>query len=105
MTRPCSLAPRRDVDVVRLRDKVLTEESPLPLDASSGRRKVLLDLDGVELATAGGLGKLLRLNKRLRKAGGELTLCNVAPRVYELLEVTRLTEVLDVRPKEADQAT
>jgi anti-anti-sigma regulatory factor len=43
------------------------------------------------------LGKLVGLHKRVRAAGGELTLLNVAGVVYEVFEVTRLHQFLDVR--------
>jgi hypothetical protein len=49
--------------------------------------------------TAGGLGALVALQKRLRAAGGRLSLRNVGGLVYEAFEVTRLTGVLGVGPK------
>ena len=85
---------------VRLCDEMLTEESvrAIPrLPEGPGRHRVMLDLGGVRIPTAGGLGALVTLHQRLRAGGGTLTLLNVRPWVYEVFELMRLTEVLDVR--------
>jgi anti-anti-sigma factor len=73
---------------------------PLPaqLAYESGRRTLFLDLADVKGPTAAGLGELVALHKGLRASGGELVLCNAAEAAYRVFEVTRLTEVLDVRP-------
>jgi anti-anti-sigma factor len=64
-----------------------------------GRSDVALDLENVLFLGSIGLTVLLSLNKQLRAAGGRLALVNVHPHVYEVLTVTRLTTVLEVRPK------
>ena len=64
-----------------------------------GRCKLRLDLGAVKALSGGGLGQLVTLHKDLRAAGGRLTVCNVDRMVYEVFQVTRLTKLLDVRPK------
>jgi anti-anti-sigma factor len=61
------------------------------------RRAVVLNLAEVSFLTAGGLGKLVALHKELLARGGSLILCNVDAEVYQVFELVRLTEVLDVR--------
>lgn len=65
-----------------------------------GRRALLLDLDQVEVPTAGSLGKLVALHHEVQAAGGELVLCNVHDQAYEVFEMTGLTQLLDVRAKD-----
>jgi anti-anti-sigma factor len=65
------------------------------------RRDLVLDLGEERMLTAGGLGQLVALNRRLRASGGRLVLCNVGGKAYEVLQVTRLTELLDVRRRPA----
>jgi hypothetical protein len=65
------------------------EESATPL--------VHLDLGGIRLPTAEGLGALVVLNRELRARGGALVLFNPTAESYEVLALTRLVEVLDVR--------
>jgi hypothetical protein len=52
----------------------------------------------VEFVSSLGLGKLLSLSKKVRESGGQLSLRNVRPQVYEVLVMTRLTEIMDVQP-------
>jgi anti-anti-sigma factor len=61
------------------------------------RPRLRLDLAQVRFLTSTVLGKLVGLHKRVRAAGGELVLLNVAGDVYEVFELTRLHQFLDVR--------
>jgi anti-anti-sigma regulatory factor len=100
---PC---PPNDGPVsVRLTAKVLRGEDMkgmtmalLRLVRESGGNALHLDLGEVERPTASGLAKLLTLHKKLQAAGVTLALCNVGSLVYEVLELSALTQLLDVRP-------
>ncbi len=70
----------------------------LRLADTVGAAELRLDLCALEYLSSAGLGKLLVLYKRLRAAGGRLSLCKVRPVVYEVFEVTRLTGLFDVCP-------
>jgi anti-anti-sigma factor len=63
----------------------------------AARPRLRLDLARVRFLTSTVLGKLVGLHKRVRAAGGELALLNVTGVVYEVFEVTRLDQFLDVR--------
>jgi anti-anti-sigma regulatory factor len=63
--------------------------------------RLWLDFAVVEEVSAAMLGKLASLHLKVRAAGGALTLANLSPWVYTLFEITRLTTVLDVRPRSA----
>src|SRR5262249_53090615 len=58
--------------------------------------KMRLDLTNVNFMTAGAMGELVGLHRRMRKQGGELTVCNVHQPIYEIFRVVRLTELLDI---------
>jgi anti-anti-sigma factor len=58
---------------------------------------VHLDLSGIKLPTAAGLGALVVLNRELRARGCGLLLVNVPSAIHEVLTVTHLDEVLDIR--------
>ena len=70
----------------------------LALADAPGTRFVSLDLGNVEYVTSTILGHLVALHKRLQGAGGRLTLENVRPAVQDILRVTQLDQVLDLRP-------
>jgi anti-anti-sigma factor len=73
-------------------------EELLRLAADLYRPRLRLDLGGVRYLGSTALGKLLVLPKRVRAAGGQLALDNAGPQAFEVFHVTRLDEVLDVRP-------
>src|SRR5687767_8811089 len=58
---------------------------------------LLLDLGNVDYLTSAALGKMVVLHGRLRDRGGRLTVENAGPLVCEILAITRLDRVLDVR--------
>jgi len=85
---------------LRLTDGILTQQSvrnALKLPDDQEQHQLLLDLSGVRVPTASGLGALVSLHKQVRDNGGRLVLLNVQPWAYEVFTVTRLTEVMDVR--------
>lgn len=55
-----------------------------------------VDLSGVELLDATGLGVLVGAHRRARLAGRELVLLGARPRVARLLSLTRLDKVIRV---------
>jgi anti-anti-sigma factor len=86
--------------VVRLTDHILTEEGVydgIMHSDERAQRQLFLDLSRVSMPTAGGIGALVGLNRRMSARGGRLVLLNVQPWAYEVFEVTRLTELMDVR--------
>jgi anti-anti-sigma factor len=79
------------------------EEQLLRLAGARAQPRLHLDLRSVENVSSMTLAKLVSLHKRLGAAGGQLSLGNVGPKVYRLLERTRLTNVLDVTRKDAEE--
>jgi anti-anti-sigma factor len=63
---------------------------------------VVLDLSGVDSIDSAGLGLLVRLRTTLHHAGGDLKLCAVPASVLRVLQVTRLGDIFDAHPGEAD---
>jgi anti-sigma B factor antagonist len=63
---------------------------------------VILHLAGVEFVDSGGLGALVRLRSKTQNAGGDVKLCEVPPRIAEMLRVTRLQTVFVSYQSESD---
>jgi anti-anti-sigma factor len=85
---------------ITLKDEVLTERSLETTWQSleePGTSVVHLDLSGIRFPTAEGLGALVALNRQLRARGGGLLLVNVPSAIHEVLTLTHLVEVLDIR--------
>lgn len=94
------MASQKVPRALRLTDCVLTQQSVrdvIKLPDEREQHQLLLDLSGVCLPTASGLGALVSLHKQVRDNGGRIVLLNVQPWAYEVFAVTRLTDVMDVR--------
>jgi len=65
-----------------------------------GERKIVLNLKGVTYIDSSGIGELMGALTSVQKQGGELKLVNPIPRVIDLLRITRLDTLLDVRDDE-----
>jgi anti-sigma B factor antagonist len=96
-----------DISVVDVRGRITVGEGNIMLREvvtglmENGRKRILLNLQGVEYVDSGGLGELVRTHTTLQKEGGQLKMVNVNQRVQELLNVTSLHKVFDVYKDEA----
>ena len=70
-------------------------------DKMAGRKLVLNFVD-VEYLSSGALGVLLTLNRKMRDVGGKLILVNIDPKLYEVLEVTKLNKLLNITDDPAE---
>jgi anti-sigma B factor antagonist len=73
--------------------------------AAKGAVHLIADLGRVDFLDSTGLGALVGGLKRLREAGGSLTLVIAAPRILRLFQITGLTKVLAIQPTVADAVT
>jgi anti-sigma B factor antagonist len=71
-------------------------------DAMGESAFVVLDLSEIEFIDSSGLGLLVRLLNRTRAASGDLKLCAVSSKVATVLQVTRLTKVLETYDTESE---
>ena len=67
----------------------------------SGRRQLVLDLARVPYVDSCGLGTMVQAYVSAHRAGGSVKLSNIAPRVRQLLTVTRLLTVFELYQPEA----
>src|SRR5271167_888011 len=66
-----------------------------------GSKKLLLNLGDVTYIDSSGIGELVSAFTAVRKEGGELKLLNLTKKVHDLLQITKLYTVFDVREDEA----
>ncbi len=58
-----------------------------------GKKNVVVDLSKVKFMNSSGLGMLIGALTTMRKAGGDLRICNAADKIESLLIVTKLITV------------
>ena len=68
---------------------------------SKGQRRILLNLGDVNYIDSSGLGELVSAFTAVKKQGGELKLLNLTMKVRNLLQITKLYTVFDVKDDEA----
>jgi anti-sigma B factor antagonist len=68
---------------------------------SKGHKQILVNLGDVNYIDSSGLGALVSSFTSARKQGGELKLLNLTDRVTDLMQMTKLYTVFDVRDDEA----
>jgi len=69
--------------------------------AKKGQRKVLLNLKDVKYIDSSGIGDVLRSFTSLRRQGGQLKLLSPAPMVLEVLRITHLQKILEIKDDES----
>jgi anti-sigma B factor antagonist len=66
-----------------------------------GQKKILLNLGDVNYIDSSGIGELVSAFTTVRKQGGDLKLLNLTKKVHDLLQITKLYTVFDVKDDEA----
>jgi anti-sigma B factor antagonist len=66
-----------------------------------GQKKILLNLSDVTYIDSSGIGELVSAFTSVRNQGGELKLLNLTKKVHDLLQITKLYTVFDIRDDEA----
>ncbi len=94
------------VSILDIRGRiVLGEEIHLLRDTvrklvADGKKKIILNLAGLDYIDSSGVGELVGAFTTVRNAGGELKLLNLTQKVHDVLHVTKLYTVFDIRDDE-----
>lgn len=67
---------------------------------SRGSKKILLNLGNVTYIDSSGIGELVSAFTSVRNQGGELKLLNLTKKVHDLLQITKLYTVFDIKDDE-----
>jgi anti-sigma B factor antagonist len=66
-----------------------------------GQKHILLNLGDVTYIDSSGIGELVSAFTTAKNQGGELKLLNLTRKVHDLLQITKLYTVFDVKDDEA----
>ena len=98
-----AISQRKDGDVTILeisgpitigRGDVQVRES-VQSAVTAGEQRILLDLHGVTALDSSGVGELMAAYTSIANRGGQMKLARLSPKVDSVLQVTRLSGVLD----------
>jgi anti-sigma B factor antagonist len=96
-----------DVSVVDVAGRITLGEGSSALRdllkdmVGKGQKKILLNLGEVTYIDSSGIGELVSAFTTIANQGGQLKLLNLAKRVKDLLQITKLYTVFDVHDDEA----
>lgn len=100
-----------DATIVTFVDEKILEEmdiqalqtSVMSVVAEAERINLILDFCNVQFLSSAVLGLLMRISKKVYEQGGQLKLCNISPRIYEIFKITRLNQIFDIH-EDVDRA-
>ncbi len=107
MTMKTSTRQVNGVTVVDLSGRITLGEGSVVLRdtvrdlLTKGNKKILLNLGQVNYIDSSGIGELVSAFTTVRNQGGDLKLLNLTKKVHDLLQITKLYTVFDVRDDEA----
>ena len=85
-----------DEKILEEKDIKALRESIMSIVGQAERIKLILDFGNVRFLSSAVLGLLIRLSKRIYEQGGQLKLCNINPKIFEVFKITRLTTTFDI---------
>ena len=97
-----------DVTILDMKGAVRIGEGSIELRdairrlAGEGKKKVLLNLGGVNYVDSSGIGELIANYTTISRQGGQLKLLNLTDRIQNLLVITKLLTVFDAFDNEAE---
>src|SRR5579871_1116615 len=69
---------------------------------AKGQKNILLNLGDISYIDSSGVGELVSAFTSVRNQGGELKLLHLTKKVHDLLQITKLYTVFDVKDDEAE---
>jgi anti-sigma B factor antagonist len=82
--------------ILEEQDIKVLQESIMSVIEQSERINLILDFGNVRFLSSAVLGLLIRISKRIYERDGQLRLCNINPKIYEIFKITRLTKTFDI---------
>ena len=92
-----------DEKILEEREIASLQESIMSVIELPESINLILDFGNVRFLSSAVLGLLIRISKRIYEHDGQLKLCNINPKIYEIFKITRLTKTFDIY-KDLDSA-
>ena len=90
-----------DEKILEERDIADLQESLMGVIEQAEKINLVLDFSTVKFLSSAVLGLLIRVSKKIYERDGQLRLCKISPRIYEIFKITRLTKIFDIYPDRA----
>jgi anti-sigma B factor antagonist len=81
----------KDEDIQALQESIMSV-----VESAGAGINLILDFSNVRFLSSAVLGLLMRVGKRIYERDGQLRLCNIDPKIYEIFKITRLTNIFEI---------
>ena len=111
MDLPLTIQPIEKYTVVEFRTASLMDPSQLEAISAAvyklveveDRRQIVLDFEKVQYLSSQAIGIVMGLRKKMAPLPhSSLVLCGVCPKLMELIKITRLDKVLQIKPSQKE---
>ena len=85
-----------DEKILEEKDIQTLQESIMSVIEQSERINLILDFRNVRFLSSAVLGLLIRISKKVYESDGQLKLCGINPKIYEIFKITRLTKIFEI---------
>jgi len=85
-----------DRKILEEKDIRSLQESIMSVVDQTDDIRLVLDFANVEFLSSAVLGLLIRISKHILDRKGQLRLCNISPKIYEVFKITQLTKIFDI---------
>ena len=85
-----------DEKILEENDIKALQESIMSVIEQTKEINLILDFCNVQYLSSAVLGLLIRISKKVYEGNGQLRLCNISPKIYEIFKITRLTRIFDI---------
>jgi anti-sigma B factor antagonist len=85
-----------DEKILEEKDIKALEQSIMPLVDQNQGKGMILDFSNVMFFSSSVLGLLIRISKKIYELDGQLRLCSISPKIFEIFRITRLDKVFEI---------
>jgi anti-sigma B factor antagonist len=82
--------------ILEEREITALEHSILPIIEQAAVPNIVLNFENVKFLSSAVLGLLIRISKKIYQRSGQLKLCCINPKIFEIFKITRLDRVFDI---------
>jgi len=94
--RNATIVTFTDEKILEGKDIQALQDSIMSVIEQADGIDLILDFCNVRFLSSAVLGLLIRVSKRVYERDGQLRLCNIDPKIYEIFKITRLTKIFDI---------
>ena len=91
-----TIATLTDEKILEEADIQALESSIMPVIEQSKDIALVMNFLKVKFLSSAVLGLLIRVSKKVYESNGQLKLCSINPKIYEIFKITRLDKVFDI---------